>query len=464
MFFARVRHLSQRLGIRLAFFFTLICLLSALLSFGAIYLLLSRQLKKYDQNIIEAKWREYSEVYRRGGVDGLKSELVTEKMKEGDVPLLVQIVDANGNSLFLKVPEDSNGYRKEIDSLLRRKNSTRGWSEIRSPHEDDRIDFLTAPLENQAFLLRVQVYQTRMPYLRDTLLAKVRVTDITSKVVDLWLEELLKSPTAKNPGRKSFGKEIELLSNVFNWYRENRNEAFVNPLTNRHREKARYKDVAPRRQDYFIRPEEVRDWIGWLKEHRQPVYWQLATFLVLTGCRIGEACALKWEAIDFNMRIARVVRTIYWDHHTKHPVLTDTTKTQGSNRIIALPEELLTLLLEMKNASGGSEWIFPGKKGNALKYNAIQSAFNAGFVALGLPWRSTHICRHTFATISLLATDSLSGVQASLGHTKQSMTEKYAKVVAMLKTGNAEKTASLFGLNRNHTQITHVDFRKRKRS
>lgn len=309
-----------------------------------------------------------------------------------------------------------------------------------------------------------QVYQTRMPYLRDTLLAKVRVTDITSKVVDLWLEELLKSPTAKNPGRKSFGKEIELLSNVFNWYRENRNEAFVNPLTNRHREKARYKDVAPRRQDYFIRPEEVRDWIGWLKEHRQPVYWQLATFLVLTGCRIGEACALKWEAIDFNMRIARVVRTIYWDHHTKHPVLTDTTKTQGSNRIIALPEELLTLLLEMKNASGGSEWIFPGKKGNALKYNAIQSAFNAGFVALGLPWRSTHICRHTFATISLLATDSLSGVQASLGHTKQSMTEKYAKVVAMLKTGNAEKTASLFGLNRNHTQITHVDFRKRKRS
>lgn len=309
----------------------------------------------------------------------------------------------------------------------------------------------------------LQVYQTRLPYLRNSLLAKVRVTEINSKTVDLWLEELLEHPTAKTPCRKSFGKEIELLSTVFNWYRDNKNEAFVVPLTSRHREKAKYKDIAPRRQDYFIRPEETRNWIDWLKEHRKPVYWQLATFLVLTGCRVGEACALKWDAIDFETKIARVLRTIYWDHHTKQPILTDTTKTQGSNRIIALPEELISMLLEMKSKSGDSEWIFPSKQGLALKYNAIQSAFNAGFLALGLPWRSTHICRHTFATISLMATDSLSGVQASLGHTKQSMTEKYAKVVAMLQTGNAEKTASLFGLNRNHTQITHVDFRQRKR-
>lgn len=308
-----------------------------------------------------------------------------------------------------------------------------------------------------------QVYETRIPYLRDTALAKVRVTDITAVIVDLWLDELIAHPTAKNPGRKSFGKEIELLSNVLNWYREYENEAYVIPVTSRHREKAVYKEVPPRRPDYFARPEEVRAWIEWLKEHRKPVYWRLATFLILTGCRIGEACALKWEAIDTKMKIARVVRTVYWDHHTKQPVVTDTTKTQGSNRIIALSAELLAMFEEMQKEGGESEFLFPGKQGMPLKYNAIQSAFNAGFTALELPWRSTHICRHTFATISLLATDSLSGVQASLGHTKQSMTERYAKIVAMLNSGNAEKTASAFGLNRNHAQITHVDFRKRKR-
>jgi integrase len=288
------------------------------------------------------------------------------------------------------------------------------------------------------------------------------MADITSKVIDLWLAELIALPTAKNPGRRSFAKEVELLSNVFHWYRENKNEAFVVPITRRHREKSRYKDVPSRRPDYFIRPEEVRTWIEWLKEHRKPNYWRLATFLVLTGCRVGEACGLRWDAIDFQMKIARVVRTVYWDHHTKQPVLTDTTKTQGSNRIIVLPDELISMLQEMKRQGGESEWLFPGKNGNTIKYNAIQSAFNAGFVALELPWRSTHICRHTFATISLMATDSLSGVQASLGHTKQSMTEKYAKIVSMLNTGNAEKTASLFDLNRNHSRITHVEFRNKK--
>jgi integrase len=73
-----------------------------------------------------------------------------------------------------------------------------------------------------------------------------------------------------------------------------------------------------------------------------------------------------------------------------------------------------------------------------------------------LPWRSTHICRHTFATISLVATRDLGNVQALLGHTKQEMTQKYAKVVAMLDSGSADKTASLFALSENHA-INHAN-------
>ena len=86
-----------------------------------------------------------------------------------------------------------------------------------------------------------------------------------------------------------------------------------------------------------------------------------------------------------------------------------------------------------------SDLVFTDRKGELLKYNAVQSSFNAGFMALKLPWRSTHICRHTFATIALMETRDISAVQASLGHTEIKMTQRYAKTVALLSSKTGEE-------------------------
>lgn len=48
--------------------------------------------------------------------------------------------------------------------------------------------------------------------------------------------------------------------------------------------------------------------------------------------------------------------------------------------------------------------------------------------------------------MALFATRDLSSVQASLGHKSRDITEKYAKAVALLSSGTAEKTASVFDL------------------
>ena len=45
--------------------------------------------------------------------------------------------------------------------------------------------------------------------------------------------------------------------------------------------------------------------------------------------------------------------------------------------------------------------------------------------------------------MALMATRDLGAVQASLGHGSQKITEGYAKNVALLESGTAEKTASL---------------------
>ena len=64
-------------------------------------------------------------------------------------------------------------------------------------------------------------------------------------------------------------------------------------------------------------------------------------------------------------------------------------------------------------------------------------------MALELPWRSTHILRHTYATMALMGTNNLSAVQASLGHSQQRMTQRYAKTVALLSSDIGEKTSAI---------------------
>ena len=203
-----------------------------------------------------------------------------------------------------------------------------------------------------------------------------------------------------------------------------------------------FKPNAPRRPDYFIEPEDAKTWVEWLKNHRSnPVYWRLASFMLLTGARVSEACGLRWSEVNLEKGFVRIIRRVRWDQRTKHPFLEEATKTSESARVLMLPEKLKNILREMKHKAL-NDLVFTDLKGELLKYNAIQSSFNAGFTALKLPWRSTHICRHTFATIALMETKNLSAVQASLGHTEVRMTQKYAKAVALLSSETGEKTAN----------------------
>lgn len=272
--------------------------------------------------------------------------------------------------------------------------------------------------------------------------------ELTDKTIDGWLSWLVKQPTASNPGRKSFLQEFKLLSSVLHWYRDCLNAQFVVPIVKRHRKAVYYKPVKARRPDYFMRKEEIQSWIDWLKEHRtNPNYYRLATFMVLTATRVGEAAGVFWDAIDFENGIVSIVRTVWWDHQTRRPNVQELAKTEESIRIIKLPPQILNMLREMRKTCDGVGPIFTRASGGIFSYSAIQNTFNAGFVALGLPWRSTHICRHSFGTLALVATRDISSVQATMGHRNVRETEGYAKVAALLDGATVTKTAEYIGLN-----------------
>ena len=307
-----------------------------------------------------------------------------------------------------------------------------------------------------------QAYEARFRYFTKGPLSTINMEYLNAKYIHTWINWLKKHHTAKNKRRKTFRHELQLLSAILNWYRNFVDENFNIPITKQHRQLCDYKPIPPQRPDYYARPEELRLWIKWLKQNRSnPAYWRLATFMVLTGARVGEACGMLWSAMDLEQGKARVVRKIRWDHKTKRPSLEEDTKTSASVRLLILSDELIEILKQMKEENGDEGLLFTDKQGEALKYNAIQSAFNAGFRALKLPWKSTHILRHSYATMALIATRDISSVQASLGHTSSRMTEKYAKVIALLNRETAEKTTKAFNLfgssfknhSENHSEI-----------
>ena len=306
----------------------------------------------------------------------------------------------------------------------------------------DCLDRYCKDIQTRLLKSSVQTYKSRLDNLYSSPLANVKMSELKGIKVVEWISWLKEQPTAKNKGRKSFVKDLDILKAVLSWYKNFLNEEFNVPVTKKHRQMCFFKPNSPRRPDYYMRPEHTKQWVEWLKEHRSnPSYWRLAIFMLSTGARVSEACGMKWEEIDLEEGIARVVRRVRWDHFTRRPFLEEITKTVQSARLLMLPERLKNVLKEMKKEAM-NDLVFTNDKGELLRYNVIQSAFNAGFTALKLPWRSTHICRHTYATIALMTTKDISAVQASLGHTEIRMTQKYAKTVALLNHEVGEKTFS----------------------
>ena len=294
-----------------------------------------------------------------------------------------------------------------------------------------------------------QAYEFHFRYFMYGPLSNIKMEQFNSRSVYTWIKWLKKHPTANNHGRKTFINELRALSIILNWYRNFIDEDFNVPITKKHRQLCYYKAVPPQRPDYYARPEELKNWLQWLRENRRnPAYWKLAAFMLLTGARVGEACGMLWEAVDLNRGIARVTRRVRWDHKTRKPYLENITKTKSSVRLLLLSSELVSLLRQLKqeNKYKSKRFVFIDYKGDLLKYTAIQATFNTGFRALNLPWRSTHILRHSYATMALMATKDLPSVQASLGHSSVKMTERYAKIIALLNRDVAEKTTKAFNL------------------
>lgn len=129
-------------------------------------------------------------------------------------------------------------------------------------------------------------------------------------------------------------------------------------------------------------------------------------FLLLTGCRRGEALTLRWSWVDLDRQIAKL------------PV------SKTGQKVVVLGDGAVELLKGLPRVEG-SELVFPSSAGGNVPIS-LQKAWAKVRDRAGLSDLRLHDLRHNFASTAVSSGHSLYLVGKLLGHTQPQATQRYA--------------------------------------
>jgi integrase len=149
----------------------------------------------------------------------------------------------------------------------------------------------------------------------------------------------------------------------------------------------------------------------------------LVAFLAGAGARIGEACALRWSAVDLAEGTVTLGPVVVRETGTGLHIQQNG-KTETSTRTIPLPADVLARLLARQVAALPNEWdvVFPSPRGRLRDPSNTSHDIGDLLDAAGHPWATSHTFRHTVCTLLGQAGWSWREIANYVGHKKASMT------------------------------------------
>lgn len=156
-------------------------------------------------------------------------------------------------------------------------------------------------------------------------------------------------------------------------------------------------------------------------------YRAYLTTRFFTGMRTGEINGLQWRYVDFERRVIQVRETLVRGH-------IEYTKTDGSQRDIAMSQPVVDALLAQKVVTGEGKFVFCNRGGEPIDLdNFTNRVWYPLLRYLELEPRRPYQTRHTAATLWLAAGENPEWVARQLGHANTEMLFKtYSRYVPNL--------------------------------
>ncbi len=199
----------------------------------------------------------------------------------------------------------------------------------------------------------------------------------------------------------------------------------INPMSRLKRPKQRKEELVS--EPVFYNEHEVKYILECVKKEK-PMWKALMFFVIDSGCRCGEAMALKWEEINFDTGTINICRNA---QYTPEKGVYICTPKSGRNREIYLNRLVLDIMAEwkviqdkefQKKSFDNNGFCFTKMDGSIMMpgcFNAYLGRFGKKY---GIPGIHPHALRHTMASLSITNGADIVSISKKLGHSKVAIT------------------------------------------
>ncbi len=291
--------------------------------------------------------------------------------------------------------------------------------------KDVFTEALDKKLEEGSIIQSTYVRNTNdfIKYYRDV--CEMPVSDIDSEWVEGYLR---KTKAAFDLGIKGYGHLLSVTRLIFKMAKRKKLVSFRidDVIADMEWGKNAFRKEERDDSDEVFDDIEIASLVNFFKRNQNGRHLGLLLCFV-TGLRIGELSALKWEDIDSDGIYVRRTERSWADEDGLHCEVINLPKTKAGKRYVPIPEQGKWIIDELKRLNPYGEFVFVNK-GSRTRTGYFRKAMAKACDALEIKRRSPHKIRKTYASILLDNNVSEKTIIENMGHTNIATTNlAYAK-------------------------------------